>query len=69
MSIFSDIDEYGQRHALPESVDELVDYLDAIYPDACVSPGETLVDASRRAGARDVVQHLRDLQKNGDPPI
>lgn len=50
------------RITLPSTVDELVDYIDARFPDECIQIGESYEEALRKAGTRDVVQHLRMLQ-------
>lgn len=48
---------------LPASVDELLDALDTLYPNRCIERGEAPEDAHRRAGARELVDHLLSLRK------
>lgn len=43
---------------------ELVEYLDGIFPDACIGKDETLEQAHRRAGARDLVRHLQKVHNH-----
>ena len=50
--------------SLPTSVVDLVEHLDERYPDRCITRGETLEDAHRLAGARDVINYLLDLRDN-----
>jgi len=42
--------------------DDLIKWLDAAYPDRCIRKGESVEDAHRRAGARDVIERLQAVQ-------
>ena len=54
----------GDIFALPPTCDELVEHLDEKYRARCIGPAETLVEAHRLAGAREVVDYLIDLRDN-----
>lgn len=63
--------EFRLVDGLPASSTDLVDALDRMYPARCVLPGESLADANRYAGARDVVEyliHIRDRQTRRSTP-
>jgi hypothetical protein len=47
-----------ERPRLPSSASELIDWLNENYPDTGIRRGETLEDAHRRAGARELVNQL-----------
>ena len=53
-----------ELYALPDTVEALIEHLEAKYPERCIRPGETLEDAHRVAGARSVVDYLCDLRDN-----
>lgn len=44
--------------ALPLDSQELVERLDKLFPARCIQPGESLEDAHRYAGKRDLVEAL-----------
>lgn len=44
--------------SLPNTVPDLVKMLNKKYPNRCVKPTETLLEAQRYAGSRDVVEFL-----------
>lgn len=46
---------------IPAYSTDLIKELDKLYPPRCVRPGETLEEAHRYAGKRDVVEHLKHL--------
>ena len=46
----------------PPIEDALINWLDGAFPDRCVRRGETIEDAHRRAGARDVVDRIKAVQ-------
>lgn len=59
-----------QRNVLPNTVDDLIDHLDEMHPEACIALNEPLEVAHRRAGARQVVNYLRALQaKNSNAEL
>lgn len=62
MGLFFEETPVNRRKFLPPTVDELIDHLDTLYPARCIFPGESFEEAHRRAGQREVVQYLRDLQ-------
>jgi len=41
------------------SAEQLVDYLDAVYPHRCIKPNDSLEDAHRYAGMRELVDKLK----------
>ena len=43
---------------IPMFSEELIEMLDRMYPPACIGPEETLRQADRRAGARELVDML-----------
>jgi len=47
---------------LPNDTLELLEELDKLYPDKCIGPNETVEQAQRRAGQRDVVELLKNLR-------
>lgn len=47
---------------LPATARDLVAALNAEYPARCIRPCETLAEAHRYAGARDVIDYLNSLQ-------
>ena len=51
-------------YALPLTCAELVAHLDEKYQARCIGPSETLAEAHRLAGAREVVDYLIDLRDN-----
>jgi hypothetical protein len=51
-------------YQLPSDVLKLVEHLNERYPDRCIIRGESLEDAHRLAGARDVINYLTDLRDN-----
>ena len=48
---------------LPASASDLIDALDAAYPPSCIRRGESPEDAHRRAGARELVERLKELRE------
>lgn len=48
---------------LPASSNELVQELDIRYPATCIGEEETLRQADRRAGKRELIDWLLELQK------
>ena len=53
-----------ELESLPTYSTDLVEALEARYPDRCIRRGENLEDAHRLAGARDVINFLIDLRDN-----
>ena len=53
-------------YSLPLTCEELVEHLDEKFRARCIAPNETLAEAHRLAGARDVVEYLLDLRDNPD---
>lgn len=47
-----------KKRALPRTVTELIEQLDEMYPDKCIGKDESLREADRRAGARELVEGL-----------
>lgn len=45
---------------LPNTVPALIEELDKLYPPRCIKPQETLAEAQRYAGAREVVELLKN---------
>ena len=50
------------KRALPDTVHDLINYLDELYPHACIAADEPETTAHRRAGARQVVDYLIQLR-------
>lgn len=48
--------------ALPLHAEDLVDALDALYPPRCIGPGQSVEQAHRYAGAREIVDFLLMLK-------
>lgn len=48
---------------LPARSADLIDQLDKLFPHRCIAEGETLEQAHRRAGARELIDYLLDLRK------
>tara|TARA_R110002072_G_scaffold151470_2_gene300795 strand:- start:9351 stop:9527 length:177 start_codon:yes stop_codon:yes gene_type:complete len=43
---------------IPRLSYDLIDLLDELYPPLCIRPGESLADANRYAGQREIVDRL-----------
>lgn len=56
--------EHKELFALPLTCEELIEHLDKKFAARCIRPAETLADAHRIAGARDLVDYLIDLRDN-----
>ena len=41
-------------HVIPPTASELVEILDDMFPPRCIKPGETMEDAQRYAGKREL---------------
>ena len=55
--------ELREIYSLPETVQLLVEHLEAKYPDRCIRIGQTLEEAHFEAGQRSVVDYLIGLRK------
>jgi hypothetical protein len=52
--------EGKQELSFPMNSGELVRWLHAAYPQECIKPGQTLEDAHRYAGKRELIDELID---------
>lgn len=52
-----------QMKTLPPSAIELVQELDAMFPARCIGASETLAEAQRYAGKRELVDFLKTVLK------
>jgi hypothetical protein len=52
----------GKDRKLPPYSTDLIDQLDALFPERCIREGETLEQAHRHAGKRDLINFLRQLR-------
>jgi hypothetical protein len=50
----------------PNVSQDLINYLDTIFPDRCIRPGMSLQDAWEEAGSRKVIAHLQMLLATQD---
>lgn len=48
---------------LPPTVGLLIEALDEAFPERCIAPDESLRNADRYAGKRDLINYLRELQR------
>jgi len=48
---------------LPAGTEHLLELLDNLCPPRCIAPGETLEQAHRYAGARELIESLIELWK------
>jgi hypothetical protein len=48
----------NNKNQLPTLSDDLITFLDDVYPHECIRPGETMEDAQRRAGCRELIDEL-----------
>jgi len=46
-------------YKIPQYSTDLIKQLDAQYPNGCIRRGESLEDAHRRAGNREVIENLK----------
>lgn len=53
---------------LPQLSTDLIAELEKLHPDKCVERGETLEDANRRAGKRDLINFLIAVRDRQDDP-
>jgi hypothetical protein len=51
------------------SVSQLIQHLDIKYPHLCIKPDESLANAHRRAGQRDVIDYLLWLDQLNDDDL
>jgi hypothetical protein len=51
---------------MPYDARALVNTLDAAYPHRCIGPTEDLIQAHRRAGVRELIDHLLGLYAQQD---
>jgi hypothetical protein len=47
-----------EHDVLPAYSDDLINFLDRMYPHECIKSGESLESAHRRAGARELIDFL-----------
>lgn len=52
---------------LPIHAEDLVAELNKLFPPRCISPGESLEDAHRYAGKRELVEFLLRVGEQTDP--
>lgn len=52
--------------ALPATARDLVEALDAEFPPRCIRPVESLADAHRYAGKRELVDYLKSLLQRSE---
>lgn len=50
---------------IPHTVDELIDTLDVENPPRCITRNQTLEDAHRYAGRRELIDQLIELRARG----
>lgn len=46
------------KDGLPHDTGLLIDYLNALFPPRCIRKGESLEDAHRYAGARELIDYI-----------
>lgn len=56
----TDAPEHFERAPLID--DKLIEWLEDAFPNTCIAPEETLVQAQRRAGSVDVINRLKAVQ-------
>jgi hypothetical protein len=57
---------HRMKDALPAATRDLLALLDKLYPPRCIAPGESLADAHRYAGARELVDTLLAAAERDD---
>lgn len=58
-----DISMSVEDDALPHTAYELIDLLDKAYPARCISATDTMAQAQRYAGARDLIDGLISMRE------